>query len=273
MRCVSAIFVLAALAGGCAAHAADVGQVLQGPREPIPIPNNIVDIVPTAAPRPLVFNRRDIDFGARKMLVVDGSADVARTAQVGHFHVAFSARYVPETPVRPLELRDAQPIVAALIASGIAATDISETLRQEPFQSPQQSGRPGAVDITFAIEHPSEASARRLSEAIDSASGYPTFHAFTTTVFALADCTEPLAEARREALENARTIALARARQARLRLGALLEVHEVFAGVARGQCGSANPGGIPVQLDIKVPVPDPLDVIVGDQLTLTYAVR
>jgi len=177
------------------------------------------------------------------------------------------------TPIRPLELRDAQPILAALIANGIATTDLSVTLRQDPFQSPQQSGRPGALEITFALKHPSEASARRLGDAINTASGYPLFHAFTSAVFGLADCTEPLAEARREALDNARTVALARARQVRLRLDALLEVREVFAGAARGQCGIADSAGIPVQLNIRVPVPDPVEVIVRDQLTLTYAVH
>lgn len=273
MRCGSALLAIALFAAGCAARAGDVAQTLRTPRQLIPIPSNVVDIVPTAAPRPFAFGLSDIDFGAQRTLAVEGSADVARPAQIGHFGVEFGARDVPATPVRPLTLRDAQPIVAALNASGVPAADIAETLRQSPFQAPWQSGKPGTIHLTFEIDHPTDASARRLAEAVAAAAGYPAFHVFTSAVFALDDCAPALADARREALDNARTVALARAQQLRLHLGALLEVREVVAGAARGQCGIATPAGGAVQLNIKVPVPNPIDVIVSDQMTLTYAVH
>ncbi|MBC5798613.1 MAG: hypothetical protein GIX03_14935 [Candidatus Eremiobacteraeota bacterium] len=261
------------LAGGCTAHAAAVAQPVQAPRVPIPIPSGVVDIVPLAAVSPYGFDRRDIDFGPAPTLAVNGSADVAQSGQAALFHVAFSARDVPSMPVRPLNLADAQPIVTALTANGIAFANIRETLRQEPFQAPWQGGRPGAIDIAFDVEHPTQARVRQLSDAIDSAGGYPTFHVFTSAVFVVADCSEALAQARRAAFDNAQTVALTQARQTHQRLGPILEIREEFAGAARGRCGPDDSADRSVQLNIRVPPPDPTDVIVRDQIVLTYAMH
>jgi len=242
-------------------------------RVAVKIPSAVVDVVPPAlAPRPEPSPVDGFVFDGQT-LSVEGSAEVLADPDVAYFHTELSARDVPMRFSQPMQLADAAPIVRALVAAGIPGASIHQALRDDPYRSgPSQAGRPGAIDITFTVVHPSGPGIRRLGEVISQASGYPAFHAFSDAVYARANCDEAYAAVIREALTNAHRVAVAQIAMSGRRVGTTLGVEQLTLNERQGLCGLGSTIG-PQQLVFRNVEPaDAGKVVVSSTLRVTFEI-
>ncbi len=254
----------------CALSAHAQSPPLYTPRVRIPIAARVLDVVPTPMVRSQPSDHSDVRFSSGRVFEADGTATAAEVADLTYFHVGFGARDVQGGSPRPITEDDAKPIVDALVAQNIARSGIRLTTREEAFQPPWQSARPGWIDIAFTVEHQNGAQLRRLGEIIEKASGYPTYHAFSDAIPAAKNCEHTLATARSTAFANAKKFASEQASELHRRLGKLLAVRELAVNVTQGQCDLDGPHGSPQLVARNGEPPYPGMVVMTAQLRLSY---
>lgn len=256
----------------CALSAHAQSPPLNTPRVRIPIPARVLDVVPTPLVSSQYSDLSDVRFPRTRVFEAKETATATAPAELTYFHVEFGARDVQSaTSPRPITGDDARPILDAIVAQGLARSTIRVTTREDAFQPPWQSARPGWVDIAFTVDHWDGAQLRRLGEVIQKASGYPTYHVFSDAIPAIKNCDRIFWAARSSAFANARKLASEQAAELHVHLGSLLAVRELFVSVTQGQCDLEGPHG-PPQLVYRNGEPsDPGMVVVTAQLSLTYS--
>ncbi len=255
----------------CAISAHAQSPFLRTPRVKIPISTHVIDVVPTPLARSQYTDSSDVTLPRIRVFEANGTAKATAAADLTYFHVAFGARDIPSTTSpRPITEDDAKPLLDGLAAQGVGRPAIRITTREDAFQPPWQSARPGWIDIAFTVHHQTGAQLRRLGEIIQKASGYPTYHVFSDAIPAAKNCDHILAAARSSAFANAQKFASEQAAELHLHLRKLLIVREVTVNVTQGQCDFEGPHGPPQLVYRNEEPPDPGMVVVTAQLRLIY---
>ena len=207
-------------------------------------------------------------------IVVTGSGKATAPATAATVQVIIGPDFYGMGPPDSLTETDIAPIVDAVVAAGVASTEIDIVI---PATTSQFSGpgAPGSAMLRFEIANPTDTSMNDLAQALYKAATDARLGIqHLGVLYATTDCPALLQAATDAAIADARTRADRIATSLGVEVGTLLQVMDSgFYGPETGSCGSpamAGYGPYGPGIDAPVDPTAPVEATATAQVTLTF---